>query len=86
MVILRGTSVHALLQGVLLDPLRHPSHIIIGLKSPGGFWLGASVVLTVVVRAGWELRRHGTLSRITTITLVSLRFSVIAVMLIHCQS
>lgn len=53
-VLARGTSLHGLLQGVLLDPLRHPANFHLGFLWPPLAWgaLGVAVLFTAL----WQLR------------------------------
>lgn len=49
-VLLRGTSAHGLLQGVLFDPLRHPANFHLGFNWPVTTWvaLGGALPLTAL--------------------------------------
>lgn len=49
-VLLRGTSAHGLLQGVLLDPLRHPANFHLGFIWPAFAWvtLGTALLVTAL--------------------------------------
>ena len=59
-VLIRGTSAHGLLQGVLLDPLRHPVNFQLGFLWPPLAWvaLGAAVLVTALWRGQPSLRTH----------------------------
>lgn len=57
-VLLRGTSLHGLFHGVLLDPLRHPANFQLGFNWPATTWgaLGAALLVTALWRGRPELR------------------------------
>jgi hypothetical protein len=59
----RGTTPAALLQAVLLQPLRHPSSFIMGFTWQDGVWPVATLGALLTARAGWEWRRQGRLSQ-----------------------
>ena len=57
-ILIQGTSAHGLLQGVLLDPLRHPANFHLGFIWPAFAWvtLGAALLMTALWRARPSLR------------------------------
>jgi hypothetical protein len=62
---LQGTSGDALLQGVLLAPLRMPAHFVVESYCPPWIWPLAIACAVLTARAGWELRQAGAVSRLT---------------------
>jgi hypothetical protein len=84
-VLLRGTSPEALLRTVLLDPLRHPAHLMIPLRWPALVWPVTLACAAVVALAGLELRRHGELSRPTRLAVIALRLIALAVFILNTR-
>lgn len=58
----RGTGVGALIQAVLLDPLKHPAHFQIPLRWPASVWPVTAISFATCLIAGWQIRRHGSLT------------------------
>lgn len=69
----QGTSLHALLQSVLLNPLRHPGSFMFGFTWLPHVWPVAIVCWLVTLRAGWEIRQSQVVSRRTRLVVISLR-------------
>lgn len=81
-VLLRGTTLTALVQTVLINPLRMPAKFIVAAP-----WYAESLVLAaastlLVARAGWEIRR-GALSRLTCLLIAGLRGVALAWLVWH---
>jgi len=84
-VLLRGTTLTALVQTVLLNPLRMPANFVV--RTP---WYPESLVLAVAGaviagRAGWEIRAGRTLSRTTVWLVIGLRATAFAWLLLHAR-
>jgi hypothetical protein len=82
-VLLRGTTPGALVQTVLLSPLRMPANFIV--RTP---WYAESLVLAAagalaVARAGWEIRRGRPLSPITRWLVAALRVVALGWLALH---
>lgn len=74
-VCLQGTSLAALIQTVLVDPLRQPASFLLGIKWLPAVWPVTLVCWLVTARAGWELRQRRSLGSITRRTLIALRLT-----------
>ena len=85
-VLLRGTSPEALLGAVLIEPFRHPAHLMIPLRWPALVWPVTLVCTGVVALAGMELRRHGELTRMTRNTVIILRLAALAVFILNTRT
>lgn len=82
-VLLRGTTFTALVQTVLVNPLRMPARFIV--RTP---WYAESLVLAAlgtvaVARAGWEIRRSRTLSAATRWLVAALRGVALGWLVLH---
>lgn len=72
-VLLRGTSLQALLDAVVLNPLRMPAKFSVEFKWLPAVWPVAVVCWAAAARAGWEIRRHGETTALTRWLIVALR-------------
>ena len=72
-VIVRGTSLPALLDAVVFSPIRLPARFVVEFKWLPGAWLVAGICWVTAAKAGWEIRRNGDLTPITRWILVGLR-------------
>ncbi|MES1167958.1 MAG: hypothetical protein ABUL61_02185, partial [Oleiharenicola lentus] len=75
-VMARGTSLHALIQTVLINPVRMPGKFIVGMA-----WYEESTLLAVVgallvAKAGWELRHGGRLTLLTMRLIAAVRLVI----------
>ena len=82
-VLLRGTTLSALVQTVLVNPLRMPARFMV--RTP---WYAESLVLAAlgaiaVARAGWEIRRGQPLSAATRWLVAALRGSALGWLILH---
>jgi hypothetical protein len=82
LVLLQGTSPQALVQAVLLNPLRQPAQFLLPFKWPAAVWPVSAICALILARAGWELRRTGGLTPATRWILVGLRGAVAIVLLV----
>jgi hypothetical protein len=85
-VLLRGTSPEALLRTVLLEPFKHPTHLMIPLRWPALVWPVTVVCTGVVALAGLEIRRHGELFRPTRYAVLALRLGALAVFILNTST
>ena len=69
----QGTSLPALLQTVLINPLRQPGSFMFGFTWLPEVWPVAIVCWLTTLRAGWELRQRETVSRATRFIVIALR-------------
>lgn len=83
---LRGTSGGALLQGVLISPLRMPAHFIVESYCPPWIWPLAVICAVLTARAGWELRRTGELSPLTAAPIHLVRTAALLLLLLHFRT
>ncbi len=58
-VVLHGTRVSSLLEGIVVSPLRMPAHFMVGLHWYPEVWLLTVISGAVVFMAGRDLRAHG---------------------------
>ncbi len=72
-VCLHGTEARSLFEAILINPLRMPAHFMVGLRWYPEVWLITAVCALVVLKAGYEIRQRGGLSRGTTWAVVLLR-------------
>ncbi len=86
LVCLRGTSPAALLDAVLISPLRHPANFLFGFSWVPESWVVSVAAALLAARAGWELRRHGTLQRATRITVILTRLVALGFFFWHLQT
>jgi hypothetical protein len=84
--LLRGTSVSALLHGVLTTPLRMPAHFVLGLSWPA--WMLPLVIGCglLTAQAGRELRRTGEISRMTATIVHAVRTGALLLLLLHVRT
>lgn len=78
-----GTSLGALLQVVLVNPLRHPTNFMIGFTWIPSVWPVAIIAWLLTARAGWELRRHGGVSPGMRGGIISVRLAGLLIFGIH---
>ncbi len=71
----QGTSLAALIQTVLFDPLRQPASFLLGVKWVPAVWPVTAICWLTTARAGWELRRHGAVSRTTRFVVLAVRLA-----------
>lgn len=81
LILLRGTSLPGLMQGVLLDPLRHPVNFHFGFPWPAPAWLLLAVA--VVLAALWHFRPDGRARLVDVIA--ALRLIVLAYFAWHAR-
>ena len=72
---LRGTSWPALVQAVLVDPLRHPASFMIGFSWVPATWPVTAACWAVTAWAGWNLRHHGDPGRGARVAVIALRLA-----------
>ncbi|HEX7630530.1 MAG TPA: hypothetical protein VF388_00240, partial [Lacunisphaera sp.] len=75
LILLRGTTVHGLVRGVLLDPLRQPANFHFGFPWPAPAWV--LLVLVIVLTGLWQFRpvwRHSLVNAIAALRLVALGY------------
>jgi hypothetical protein len=82
-VMARGTSLHALVQTVLINPVRMPGKFIVGMA-----WYPESTLLAVVgtllvAKAGWELRQGGRLTLLTMRLIAAVRLVIFVCFVLH---
>jgi hypothetical protein len=84
-VMLRGTSLDGLVQGVLIGPLSHAVNFRIPLQY--SYLSGIITALTMVTigRAGWDLRRRGELGKSTRVVVITLRLALIPYLVLHVR-
>ena len=82
----RGTSLSALIQTVLIDPLRHPASFMIGFSWGPAVWPVAAVCWVATFRAGAELRRTGALSDRTKWALIAIRLGAAIGLVCYAQA
>ncbi|MEJ1973228.1 MAG: hypothetical protein WDM96_12435 [Lacunisphaera sp.] len=75
-VLARGTTLDALVQTVLLSPLRMPARFTVSVLWMPETWVLAATGGLLVARAGWEIRRRGELSGATTWLVAGMRLVV----------
>ena len=85
-VVLRGTSFHALVQAVLLDPLQHPANFMNGFTWKPSIWPVAAICWLVTARAGWELRQRGEVGPATRGTLIAIRLAAVLSFCFHAEA
>ena len=82
-VMVRGTTLTALVQTVLLNPVRMPGKFIIGMAWYPESWTLAAAGSLLVLKAGWELRRDQRLSRLTMQLVTALRLTIFVCFVLH---
>ncbi len=75
----RGTGLSALIQAVLLDPLKHPAHFQIPLRWPASVWPVTAISFATCLFAGWQIRRHGSLTPFLRRFVAGLRIAAAAI-------
>ncbi len=85
-VIGRGTSPAALLDAILISPLRLPARFLIELRWGGAVWPVTVACWLLTARAGWEMRDRGVLASRTCSLLVAARFAGLLVFAWNAQS
>ncbi|MEY3775585.1 MAG: hypothetical protein RLZZ129_2365 [Verrucomicrobiota bacterium] len=86
MVCLRGTSPTALLEAVLISPLRHPANFLFGFSWIPESWAVSAAAGVLAFRAGWELRRRGSLAHATQLAVVLTRLTALGFFCWHLQT
>ncbi|MCW5549105.1 MAG: hypothetical protein KIT44_09095 [Opitutaceae bacterium] len=86
LVCLRGTSPAALLDAVLISPLRHPANFMFGFSWVPESWVVSVAGALLAARAGWELRRHGALQRATQVVVILARLAALGYFFWHLQT
>jgi hypothetical protein len=82
-VMARGTSLHALVQTVLINPVRMPGKFIVGMAWYPESLLLAAVGALLLLKAGWEIRREGRLPLPTARLIVALRLVIFACFVVN---
>lgn len=82
----QGTSLRALIEAVLLNPLRLPANFMLGMN-----WAPSTLVVAMVCAlastwAGWQLRTQGTLDRTTVRVVVALRLVAVVVFMVNARA
>lgn len=85
-VMLQGTSLRALVDTVLINPLKHPARFMFGFTWITAIWPLSVLAWLLAARAGWELRRRGDLSRWTRRAVIAARLAALGMFLWHCQT
>ncbi len=85
-VLLRGTTLAALIQTVLLNPVRMPARFMVPVGWLPETWGLAVAGGLLVARCGWELRRHGRLARVTTWLVVIARGAVLGAFVLNLRT
>ncbi len=85
-VLLRGTTLLALVQTVLLNPLRMPANFVVGAPWYAESLALAAVGAIVVGRAGWEIRRGRPRTRTTVWLVGALRATAFGWLLLHART
>lgn len=73
-VMFRGTSLRALLDAVIFNPIRLPARFVVEFKWLPGAWPVAVACWAAAAKAGWEIRRNGELFPVTRWSIVAIRF------------
>jgi len=82
----QGTSLQALLDAVLFNPLRLPANFMFGLTFVPTTWPLAMVCVLVTAYAGWQLRMLGELNRATVRIVVALRLLAAVAFMINANA
>jgi hypothetical protein len=82
----RGTSLSALVQAVLVDPLRHPASFMIGFTWSPAVWPVAVACWLATGWAGWQLRRDGELSQPVRNAVIALRIGAVVAFIVTAES
>ena len=82
-VCLQGTTLHALIQTVLVNPLRQPASFMFGFTWIPETWPATIACWLATAWAGWELRRKGEVSRATIYGLIALRLAALAAFMLN---
>lgn len=85
-VFARGTTWSALLQTVLIDPMRHPTSFMIGFTWVPLVWPVAILCWLVTGWAGWELRQRGEIGPRTRQILIVMRLAAGITLISQIQS
>lgn len=72
-VLLRGTSVSALISAVVLDPLRQPGNFVVPPRNAPATWVIAAMAWSITAFAGWSLRKNGALNQIAKRLVIGFR-------------
>lgn len=84
-VLMRGTSGRALLDAVLINPIKLPARFVVEFKWLPAVWPVAAVCWSAAARAGWEIRRHGETTSLTRWFIVALRLLALGWFAWHAQ-
>ena len=85
-VCVQGTSLSALLQTVLIAPLRQPASFMFGFTWPPEIWPVATFCWLTTGWAGWELRQKEVLGSITRHLVILVRLVVLVVFIINTRT
>lgn len=81
----QGTSAGALLDAILLNPLRMPANFLVGLKWYPEVWVLAGCGAITVAKAGHEIRTRGHPARSSLWAVTILRCTALAAFVIHAR-
>ncbi len=85
-VLLRGTTLRAMIRTVILDPTQMPGKFLMKLAWFPEAWVFAACGALLVARAGWELRHRGALRPATFWAVIALRGAAFALFLLHASA
>ncbi|MDB6166783.1 MAG: hypothetical protein JWQ83_1923 [Lacunisphaera sp.] len=85
-ICLQGTSLHALLLAVLINPLRMPANFIFGLTWVTATWPVTIACWLATAWAGWNLRRQAGVGRVASYTLIALRLGAMLVFVLNART
>ncbi|MBL9214673.1 MAG: hypothetical protein JNG83_04275 [Opitutaceae bacterium] len=80
---LQGTSPRALLEAVLISPLRQPASFMVGFSWVPATWPVTLACWTLTAWTGWELRRRGEVSPAGRLAVIAARTAAAGVLLWH---
>lgn len=84
-VIVRGTSLRALLDAVIINPIKLPARFVVEFKWLSAVWPVAAICWAAAARAGWEIRRHGETTPVTRWIIMALRLLALTWFAWHAQ-
>jgi hypothetical protein len=82
----RGTSLPALLQAVLVDPLRHPASFMIGFTWLPAVWPVAIACWLATGWAGWQLRQTGAVTLTVRNAVIALRLGAAVAFVLNAET